>query len=280
VLCRALASNGRAIGPDSQPDAEVTLPCTDAALLEVIGRLGNAAVETGWQALPAAPRAALTRSLALFKDLKTLINNDGRLDYGTVTDACAPVIDTVRQSAHAEVFEGLRNHDDYNFVHSLRVATLLGLFGYTIGLDDPSLMTLASAGLLHDVGKAAVPKAVMYKTGKLAPNEMVLARGHVERTVIYLESHSNVPKAVVTIAGQHHERLDGSGYPNRLPASQINDLSRMAAIVDVFCALTERRPHRAALSPYQALEVMQETIRPQLDQNMVRLFSGMLLTAA
>jgi HD-GYP domain-containing protein (c-di-GMP phosphodiesterase class II) len=267
-------------GTDQRPDAVLQPPHGSRAVLDAVSRLGNQAVEAGWETLPKAPREALKRTLAVFGDIRALVESDSKLDYANISSACAPVLDAVKQAGQRYVFDGLRNHNDLNFIHSLRVSTLLALFGFTIGLDDGSLMTLASAGLVHDIGKTVLPDTVMNKVGALDAREAEIAHSHVDVTVRYLERHSDVPKPVIVIAGQHHERMDGSGYPRGLAADQINDLSRMAAIVDVFCALTERRPHRAAMGPFQALEVMQENVREKLDQRLVRMFSGMLVKAA
>jgi HD-GYP domain-containing protein (c-di-GMP phosphodiesterase class II) len=154
----------------------------------------------------------------------------------------------------------------------------LALFGHRIGLDDESLMTLASAGLVHDFGKTIYPQGLSSKMGALSPEEKATAQaGHVIGTADYLRKHSDAPRAVIMVAEQHHERLDGSGYPKGLKNGDINDLARMAAIVDVFAALTERRSYRAAMAPMQALEVMQELMREKLDLRLVRLFRDMLL---
>ncbi len=265
---------------DDAPDLVLPPPHTARAVLDAVSRLANRAVEAGWDALPEAPRQALRRSLAVFSTLPRLMGDGTPLNFEDVSAACAPVIDAVKQSGQRYIFEGLQNHNALYFVHSLRVSTLLALFGHTIGLDDEALMTLASAGLVHDIGKTVLPDRVMNKVGSLDSSEEKIAHSHVEVTVRYLERHSDVPKAVITIAGEHHERIDGTGYPRKLKGGEINDLSRMAAIVDVFCALTERRPHRAAMGAFQALEVMQENVRETLDQGLVRMFSGMLVKAA
>lgn len=262
---------------DDEADATVA---NESDLVAVIWRLANRQVENGWETLPDAPREALKRSLKVFNGFADLIGNGKPLDVQAVSDACRPVLDSVREASHRTLFEGLRNHNELLYVHSLRVATLLGLFGYTIGLDEDSLMVLTTGGLLHDMGRATLPPDMVNKPGPLSAPQMQQARGHVDTTVRYLEAQPDLPRGVVAIAAQHHERIDGSGYPHGLANEQLNNLARMAAIVDVFAALTEQRPYRAPMSPFQALEVMQENIRSALDQSLVRLFRGMLLDAA
>jgi len=265
--------------PDASPDAQVKPPVSSHDLICLICGLADKAVEEDWDKLPEGPRAALRQTLTLFKGVSDLMGEGKAIEFKTVSSACAPVLNSVRDSAHSYIFEGLRDHNDIWYVHSLRVATLLALFGFKIGLDDNSLMTLASAGLVHDFGKTAYPTQLTHKMGALSQQELAVAHDHVKGTATYLRQHSDAPRAVIMVAEQHHERLDGSGYPGKLKNGEINDLARMAAIVDVFAALTERRPYRAAMAPFQALEVMQELMREKLDQRLVRLFRDMLLEA-
>ena len=265
---------------DQVPDAELKLPVSSPDLIQLIKTLADRTVEEDWGKLPEGPRAALSRTLSLFKGVSDLVGQGKPIEFKTVSDTCSPILDSVRRSGHSYIFEGLRGHNDIWYVHSLRVATLLALFGHRIGLDDDALMTLASAGLVHDFGKTTYPLHLTSKMGALTPEELAAAHEHVHGTVNYLRQHTDAPRPVVMVAEQHHERLDGSGYPHRLRNGEINDLARMAAIVDVFAALTERRPYRAAMAPFQALEVMQELMRDKLDMPLVRLFRNMLLETA
>ena len=104
-------------------------------------------------------------------------------------------------------------------------------------------------------------------------------RSHVGRTIDYLQNRSDVAKGVVTIAAQHHEKLDGSGYPRGLKGGQLNDLARMAAIVDVFAAMTDRRTYKAPVAAETALATMSETMGAELDTRLLGMFREMLLDA-
>ncbi len=263
-----------------EADAVVDRAAPVGDLVEAIGRLVTGRVEESWDRLPANAQISLRRTLALFRDIGRLMEAGSPLAFDAVTQACTPILDVVKCAGQGFVFRGLKDHDEMWYVHCLRVSTLLALFGHTIGLGDDELMILASAGLVHDFGKAALPRDLLNKVGPLDARELEMARGHVAITVDYLRRHSDAPRQVVAIAEQHQERLDGSGYPRGLANEQVNDLARMTAIVDVFAALTERRSYRAAMSPYQALEVMQANLAAKLDQRLVRLFRTMLLEAA
>ncbi len=261
------------------PDAVIKGRTAADEAPEVLSGLLNKVVEAGWSQLPRGPREALERSLAAFSAVVDLVGANGLVEYKTVTDACGPIVEVVQESSYGYIFEGLRYHDNLVYVHSLRVATVLTMFGKAIGLGEDQLMILASGGLMHDIGKLALPPKLLNKPSALSGAEWTLMHDHVGSAVRSLDGHSDIPRGVAAIIAQHHERLDGSGYPDKLSGDQLNDLVRMAAIVDVFAALTERRPYRPALSPGQALDVIREKMAAQLDLRLVGLFGAMLVEA-
>jgi HD-GYP domain-containing protein (c-di-GMP phosphodiesterase class II) len=261
-------------------DAILSKPFRRSDLLTALSNLINKAVEDEWVMLSEQPRRALRETLAAFNGISDLIEKGEPLSYDSIRDTCQPLLSSVAESSYKALMQAVRGHDNYSFVHSLRVATVLALFGYTIGLKDDSLMILATGGLVHDIGKMTIPFDVLNKKGALKPDERRLMQGHVGATVQYLKKHSDVPRGVATIAAQHHEKLDGSGYPLNLAAGKLNDLARMSAIVDVFVALTDRRPYRAPLQPVAALALMVGEMGSQLDQRLLKLFRQMLLDSA
>lgn len=280
ILCTWAPRRGRASAPpESDADAVVNFTDRDRDLVALIARLVDHRVEARWEDLAPSPREALKRTLLAFDGITDLIATGDALDFHNIGQACAPILDAVKQDGYHQIFEGLANHNSFIYVHSLRVSTLLVLFGYKLGLADDDLMTLATAGLLHDIGKTAMPAALLNKVSPLDPTEKIRMRDHVLLSVRYLSKAADVPAGVMAIAGQHHERLDGTGYPDGLQGHQINDLVRIASVVDVFAALTERRSYRAPMSAMQALSVMTDNIREKFDQRFVGLFRDMLLSA-
>ena len=265
---------------DAAPDAAGDAASGGEGLRDVVARLTSGVVEQSWARLPEAPHLALQQSRAVCKDLARLVPAGRPLAFAAIAESCRPLLAAVRNSEHRWVFEGLRGHDDFDYAHSVRMAALLGLFGMAAGLDDQELMTVVSGGFVHDAGMAALPADLKTKVTRFSEEDRARMRGHVALTVDYLERHTDTPRSMIAVAAEHHERLDGSGYPKGLHAGDLNDLSRMAAIVDVFAALTEDRPYRAAMSGFQALEVMGELMAPRLDQRLVRLFRTVLLDAA
>ncbi len=158
----------------------------------------------------------------------------------------------------------------------MRVATLLSLFGAAIGIKGEEHMTLTAGGLLHDVGKMVIPHEVLNKAGKLDEAEFVVMKSHVTHTLDYLEKTQTLPSGVIIIAGQHHEKLDGTGYPFGLKGAELNQLGRMASIIDVFSALTDRRVYKPPMEPEKAFSIM-GNMQGHLDQTLLLVFKEMLL---
>ncbi|KIM00507.1 HD domain protein [Paramagnetospirillum magnetotacticum MS-1] len=138
---------------------------------------------------------------------------------------------------------------------------------------------LASGGLLHDTGKISIPHEVLNKPGRLTEEEFSVMKSHVTETIKFLDLAQDIPKPVIVIGAQHHEKIDGTGYPFGLKGAQLNDLARMASIVDVFSALTDRRVYKPPMAAEVALGIMTDQMSRHLDQNFVTLFKTMLLDA-
>ncbi|MBI3444837.1 MAG: HD domain-containing protein [Magnetospirillum sp.] len=261
-------------------DACLEKPYRRSTLIKTISGLVNKSVETEWESLAPHYRDSLRRTVDSFNNISDLIDKGEPLVYQEITEACGPLVDAVSNHDFKVILSGVRGHDNYSYVHSLRVATLLSLFGHTIGLKGDDLSLLASGGLLHDIGKMTIPHEVLNKPGRLDDGELVVMRSHVPKSVDYLRLCEALPKGVLTVAAQHHEKLDGTGYPSGLKGSQLNELARMASIVDIFGALTDRRVYKEPMSPEDALTLMGERMSGEIDQGLLTLFRAMLLDAA
>jgi HD-GYP domain-containing protein (c-di-GMP phosphodiesterase class II) len=259
-------------------DEILAKPFRRSELVRMVSRLVSRAVEARWESLPAGPREGLKRTVDLFNGVSDLIEKGEPLAYSSVQDACTPLIESVQNQDFQHILGGVKGHDNYSYVHSLRVGTILSLFGYNMGLRGDDLCMLASGGLVHDIGKMFIPFEILNKPGKLDEAEMQLMRSHVDRTAEYLKGCGTMPRGVSIIAEQHHEKLNGKGYPKGL--TDLNDLARMAAIADVFGALTDRRCYKPPMDPEEALKIMTGAMKEELDQHFLGLFREMLLDTA
>lgn len=252
-------------------------PYRRSALLKAISAQINMRVEKSWKELPSRARDALQDSFTFFSSLADIFDQSYPIEYGAVAESCTALVDAVTTGVFPAVIEGVREHDDGTYTHSLKAATLLALFGHSIGLPRAQQILLASGGLLHDVGKLAISHAILNKTENLTEDEWEMIRGHVPVGVNFLRIGPDMPKGIVTIAAQHHERLDGSGYPRGLAAGQLNELARMSAIVDIFTSMTDPRQYKPWYKAEDALRIMTEELATQIDQDMLARFREVLL---
>lgn len=147
------------------------------------------------------------------------------------------------------------------------------LFGTYLGLSDEDVSALSRGGYLHDVGKIGVPDTILLKQGRLSPEEFDVMKGHTA-TGDLLCGNLKLLRPVRPIVRSHHERLDGSGYPDGLSGDAIPLLAQMTGIVDVYDALTTDRPYRSALLPEVALTILEsEAPRGWHRPDLVRAFA-------
>lgn len=142
--------------------------------------------------------------------------------------------------------------DPYTANHENSVGDFAKAIAVEMGLDNSIQEQLLLAGHIHDIGKIIVPVSILTKPGKLSPEEFNLIKNHVQAGFDLLKQVS-LPLEVSRAVLEHHERLDGSGYPNNLKADQISILSRILAVSDVVQSMAEARPYRSALGAEAAL---------------------------
>ena len=215
-----------------------------------------------------------------FNALSEAIHRGSDIDIEQVGVACTSLVAALNDNHIQAILDAVRDHDDYTFVHCLRVSTFLSIFGHVTGLPHCDQVLMANGGLLHDVGKIRIAYDLLNKPGALDSDEFEVIETYVQSTVDLLQRVPHIRKPIITIASQHHERLDGSGYPLGLSGTHLDELARTAAIVDVFCALTDRRTYKSAMDPEIALTLMVESMSRQLDTRLLAIFRQAMLDAA
>ncbi|MGB0748362.1 MAG: HD domain-containing phosphohydrolase [Magnetospiraceae bacterium] len=264
-------STGSIAKEDLRIDRYYTRPFRRVPFNSLVAAMMNAVIEKRWAALPETQAQALKLTVSEYKSIAQAIATGAPIDFAAAQESCAPLVNTVLEGGHASLLEAVRSHNDYTYVHSLRVATLLCLFGYGIGLRGDDLNTLATGGLLHDLGKMVTPLEVLTKPGALEGEEWEVMKNHVTHTGDIMDRDSNIPNGVRVIALQHHEKLDGSGYPKGLKGAEINDLARMSIITDIFGALTDSRPYKIAFSAEKAFTILAD-MGAKMDQKLLARF--------
>jgi putative nucleotidyltransferase with HDIG domain len=152
----------------------------------------------------------------------------------------------------------LKEADDYTYMHSVAVCALMIALARQLGLADEQVREAGLAGLLHDVGKMAIPLKILNKPGRLSAEEFTEVQGHPSAGHRMLLAADSVSAIALDVCLHHHEKIDGSGYPDGLKGDQISPFSRMAAICDVYDAITSDRPYKDGWCPADSLRQMAE----------------------
>ncbi len=197
------------------------------------------------------------------KSKQAVISLFGEARLGKAVDAeqCLPLVEEVANSVARNPsalisLARLKTKDDYTYMHSVAVCALMVSLSRQMGLDEAATREAGLAGLLHDVGKMAMPMDVLNKPGALTDDEFAIMRGHPTRGYEMLLEGTAVPESALDVALHHHEKMDGTGYPSKLAGENITLLSRMGAVCDVYDAITSNRPYKTAWDPASSLARM------------------------
>ena len=216
----------------------------------------------------------------IHKRARTFIDNaleDIRLGQSVNTVAAKEVVseiaDSITRSPHAMMWlTNLKERDEYTSIHCMNVCIMALSFGRTLGLEKSELEILGLGGLLHDLGKIRVPLEILNKPSKLTFEEFEVMKTHPLEGHRILQKQGNVPSVVLDIVKHHHERRNGKGYPSQLEGDEINNLTRIVAIVDVYDAITSDRCYHDAITPYDALKNMYEWVNEDFDKDIIEKF--------
>ncbi len=152
----------------------------------------------------------------------------------------------------------MREKDAYLLEHSVNVSILMTVFARHLKFDEKQIHTLATGALLHDIGKILVPDSILNKPGKLTPEEFAQMRAHVTHGVNVLRDTPGMDPIAIETVAQHHERLDGTGYPQQLAGDQISRAGRIIAIVDSYDAITAHRVYKAGVTSLKAFKILRD----------------------
>ncbi len=166
----------------------------------------------------------------------------------------------------------LKTADDYTYMHSVAVCALMIALAKQLQIDEKLTRSLGVAGLLHDLGKAAMPMEVLNKPGKLTDAEFDIIKSHPQKGYEMLLGGANVEDITLDVCLHHHEKMDGSGYPKHLKGHEISLYAKMGAVCDVYDAITSNRPYKAGWDPAESLRKMMEWTQGHFDPQVFQAF--------
>jgi putative nucleotidyltransferase with HDIG domain len=208
----------------------------------------------------------LIKAKQVYKEANAIVRStlqDCRMGKQVELEKLEPIVLSVTQSIFRNpdaMFSLLRikQADNYTFQHSVAVSTLLISFCRSLEIDLAFIKQAGIGGLLHDIGKMQVPNQILNKPGKLSESEFNIMKTHVNKGCVLLKDINGLSPTAFSIAAEHHERYDGSGYPKGLKADEIGYYGQMASIVDVYDALTSNRVYHNGSEPTEVLKKLLE----------------------
>jgi len=199
---------------------------------------------------------------------------EGRvIDTSKVKESTDAIVESIFRNQDAlACMSRLRLKDDYLIEHSLNVSILMTIFAKHLAIDEAVIEQLALGAFLHDVGKIKIRDEVLNKPGKFNPDEYQEMKKHVSFGIKILEDAPNISHIVMSIVKEHHERIDGTGYPFALAEDAISKYGRMIAIVDSYDAMTAERVYKAGMHPIKAFKILVKESPLAYDAELVEQF--------
>ncbi|MFZ6691506.1 HD-GYP domain-containing protein [Undibacterium sp. SXout20W] len=195
------------------------------------------------------------------------------VDVGNAKELVEEIADSVMRNPGALIgLARLKTKDDYTYMHSIAVCALMVSLAKQLGLSEDDTREAGLAGLLHDIGKMMVPGEILNKPGKLTDDEFVSVKEHPSAGHKILLESNGVSPVALDVCLHHHEKMDGTGYPEGLKGEQISLLARMGAVCDVYDAITSNRPYKQGWCPAESIRKMAEWSKGHFDEKIFQAF--------
>lgn len=204
------------------------------------------------------------------RDIFDAIANEQQVDLSAVSEILDSMVESIGRTPDALLWlSKLKQTDDYAYNHALNVSITLMAFGNFLALSKKQIKDLGLTGLLQDVGKVRISPDILLKEGKLTHEEYEYAKKHVDESLKILKNTPDIPSEVINIVSQHHERVDGTGYPNQLNEGQISIPSQAAGLIDTYCAITTHKSYAKGIYHQQALDEIHRLSGKQFSHELV-----------
>lgn len=207
---------------------------------------------------------------AVFEQVVADVRENRKPDIVQVTESVDDMLQSVKRNPDALLWLiRLKQYDRYSYHHALDVTVHLLVFAHSMGFSEDGATVLGVAGMMQDIGKIRLPERVLQKAGRLTRLEMEIAKSHVDFSIQIIRQDPNPMPGLIEIVSRHHERIDGSGYPEGLRGGAIGLRAEMAGLVDTFCAMTSKRAYDEPLSTQRALEALVRLRETRFSGNVV-----------
>jgi len=266
-------------------DVEKGLDSQDAETAQDVDWRNEQALQSAGEQSPGVlPRVTLTEEIVIAQRIHSqaqglvgsFMNNvkmGAAIDIAPIHQLADELQNSVLRNANALSCLGrIREKDNYLLEHSVNLSVLMSLFGNYRNLPADVLHQTVVGALLHDLGKILTPDDILHKPGRLTAEEFEVMKLHARHSRDILASTQGIGEIAVITAAQHHEKLDGSGYPEGLKGDEITEYGRMVAITDVYDAITSDRVYHKGMTPTQGLKKLLEWSGDHLDPELVRQF--------
>jgi putative nucleotidyltransferase with HDIG domain len=193
--------------------------------------------------------------------------------FQEIEDLVEPLYEAILNDEHitSKMWQ-IQAYDDYTFDHSVRVSMIAGLLAKWCGYPASVVKDASLSGLLHDIGKCNIPDEILNKPGPLTPEEFKVIKTHATLGYVLIKDIPNINENVMLGVLQHHERMDGSGYPHGIKGKDINTIASIVAVADVYCAMTADRVYKPAFHPFEVASYILEKCYHTLNFSIAKTF--------
>ena len=231
---------------------------------------------TGYQALSlewSSANEIFRTTASIIAETKTAIQDGQAINIGYFDEASKAICRSIMRNKDALTWLGkIRNKRNYLYEHSVNTSTLMGIFAHAYGLNTIQVEQCITGALLHDLGQAKIPDELFERPGPLSPDEYELVKGHVNYGSDIVGADESVKEISLRIIKEHHERVNGSGYPDGLKGNEISLYGRMFAIVDTYDAVTNNRCYKEAIPSSFGMRTLLELSKTHFDEGLVHQF--------
>ncbi len=204
--------------------------------------------------------------------IKKLMVND-RVDLKSSLDKVEELMEYIIEIGDVnKSLIDIKTHDNYTYMHSIDTSIMSVFLGINMELDKEQLKNLGLAAILHDIGKTKIDAAIINKAGGLTEEELEEIKMHPIYGAEILKKDLYIPEEVVKAVFQHHERIDGKGYPKGIIGNEISKLAQLVSLCDIYDAVSNDRSYRKRFAPYEAYELILTGSGTRFDQKIVKVF--------